>query len=143
MHVERTFTVSHHITDVFDYFSDFTRTEQWDPGTLETTRTSGDGGLGTTYRNRSTFMGRTVTLTYTTVAFDRPHFFSVRGVNGKTTTSDTLTFAPEADGTRIHYRAEFDFPFPLSVVAPLVLRRKLDDLADETVAQMKSAVDSL
>ncbi|MEO7351089.1 MAG: SRPBCC family protein, partial [Marmoricola sp.] len=33
---------------VFAYLSDFTNTNEWDPGTVETTRVSGDGGVGTT-----------------------------------------------------------------------------------------------
>ena len=45
---------------VFDYLSDFTHTNEWDPGTVSTIRTFGDGGLGTTYDNTSEFMGRKV-----------------------------------------------------------------------------------
>ena len=57
MHVERTFTVAQPVETVFDYLADFTHTNEWDPGTVETTRTSGDGGVGTTYANTSEFMG--------------------------------------------------------------------------------------
>ena len=46
MHVERTFTVPQPPDAVFDYLGDFTHTNEWDPGTVETTRTSGDGGVG-------------------------------------------------------------------------------------------------
>ena len=50
MHVERTFTVPRPIEAVFAYLADFAHTEQWDPGTVETRRTGGDGGVGTTLR---------------------------------------------------------------------------------------------
>ena len=43
---------------VFAYLSDFTTTTEWDPGTVRTTRESGDGGIGTRYRNVSRFLGR-------------------------------------------------------------------------------------
>ena len=72
MHVERTLTVPRPIEAVFDYLADFTHTNDWDPGTVETRRTSGDGGVGTTYANTSEFMGRKTELTYETIAHERP-----------------------------------------------------------------------
>jgi hypothetical protein len=40
----------------------------------------------------------------------------------------------------VHYRADFDFGRVGNVVAPLLLRRRLDKLADETVAQIQRAL---
>ena len=51
MDVERSFVVDRPVEEVFDFLADFENTESWDPGTVETRRTSGDGGLGTRYRN--------------------------------------------------------------------------------------------
>lgn len=53
MHREVTTTVAPEV--VFAYLSDFTTTEQWEPGTVRTTRVSGDGGVGTRYANTSRF----------------------------------------------------------------------------------------
>ncbi len=107
MHVERTFTVAAAPDRVFDRLADFTSTEAWDPGTLETRRLAGDGGLGTTYSNVSRFMGRRVELIYETVTHEPPDEVRFRGVNGRTTATDWLRFSPVDDGaaTRIHYRA--------------------------------------
>jgi len=137
MHVERTFTVDRDIEAVFDFLSDFENTEQWDPGTIETRRTSGDGGLGTTYRNRSRFMKRDVELEYETIGFTRPTSFVCRGRNGRTTATDHLTMTRENDRTQIHHKAVFSFPFPVNVVAPVLVRKPLEKLADETVEQIK------
>lgn len=138
MHVERTFSVPLPIEAVFEYLSDFTHTNEWDPGTVQTTRTSGDGGVGTTYANTSQFMGRTVDLTYETVTFDRPNRVRFRGRNKQSSATDDLRFAHGSDTatTVIHYRAEFEFTFPLNLIAPLVVKPKLDALADETVEQL-------
>ncbi|WP_232680605.1 SRPBCC family protein [Nocardioides sp. R-C-SC26] len=142
MHVERTFQVDPPPSAVFDYLADFTRTEEWDPGTVETTRISGDGGLGTTYRNVSEFMGRRVELTYETVEFEPSNRVVFRGSRGKTETRDTLSFAPSADGgTTITYRADFHFGFPLNVIAPIAIRGKLEKLADETVEQLRTRLN--
>ncbi len=140
MHVERTFTVARPIGEVFTYLSDFTTTHDWDPGTLETTRISGDGGLGTTYSNLSKFMGRRVKLVYETVAYDLPREVKFRGVNGGTTATDWFRLSAREDSTEIHYRADFDFSPLLKLVAPLFIKGRLDRLADETIEQMKQAI---
>lgn len=142
MYVERTFTVSRPIEDVFDFLSDFENTKTWDPGTVTTTRTSGDGGLGTTYDNTSKFMGRETSLKYETIGFDRPTFFSARGRNKTATATDSMTFTPDGDRTQIHYRADFEFHGIIKLVAPLVVKPKLDALADETVEQIKQTLES-
>jgi carbon monoxide dehydrogenase subunit G len=141
MHVERTFTVSRAIEDVFDYLSDFENTNEWDPGTIRTTRTGGDGGIGTTYANRSSFAGRDVELTYETIGHDRPTFFCARGTNEQSTATDSMTFTRDGDRTQIRYRADFQFRGFVKYLAPLVLRRKLDTLADETVEHIRESLE--
>ena len=140
MHVERTLTVPRPVEAVFDYLGDFTHTNAWDPGTVETTVVSGDGGVGTTYANTSEFLGRRTSLEYETIAFERPSRLQFRGHNKTATATDTMTFTPDGDGTRIHYRADFDFGRLVNLVAPLVLKRKLDQVADETMAQLEKTL---
>ena len=142
MHVERTFRVSRSIEDVFDYLSDFENTNEWDPGTIETRRTSGDGGIGTIYANTSTFAGRRTELTYETIGFDRPTFFSARGTNRTATATDSLTFTRDGERTLIHYRADFQFHGVVKLAAPLVVRPRLKSLADETVEQLRRSLES-
>jgi carbon monoxide dehydrogenase subunit G len=142
MHVERTFSVPQRIEVVFDYLADFTNTNEWDPGTVETRRTSGDGGVGSTYVNTSQFMGRTVDLTYETITHARPDRVVFRGRNKQSTATDNLSFTRGADETStvVHYRAEFEFAFPINLVAPIVVKPRLNSLADETVEQLKQAL---
>jgi carbon monoxide dehydrogenase subunit G len=141
MHVERTFMVDRPIEDVFDYLSDFEHTNEWDPGTVETTRTSGDGGLGTTYANTSQFVGRRVELTYTTVGYERPTFFSCQGKNSSSTATDSMTFTRHGERTQIHYRADFVFHGVVKLIAPFVVKPKLSDLADETIEDIRTALE--
>lgn len=142
MHVERTFTVARPAEAVFDYLADFSRTEQWDPGTITTVRTSGTGGVGTVYRNTSQFMGRRVELDYTTTVLERPTELTFSGAGPSARTTDRMRLRQvTAASTEIHYRA--DFAFSSSVVrllAPLVAGRKLQRLADETVEQLTAAL---
>jgi hypothetical protein len=43
----------------------------------------------------------------------------------------------------VHYRADFEFTFPVSLVAPLLVKPKLPGIADETVEQMKRTLENL
>ena len=141
MHVERTFRVPRPVEDVFAYLSDFTRTNEWDPGTVSTTRTSGDGGVGTTYANTSQFMGRQVELSYETITYEAPTRLQFRGKNKQSTATDSLTFTATSEaGTEIHYRADFEFHGVLKYLAPLVVKPKLGPLADETVEHLTKAL---
>jgi carbon monoxide dehydrogenase subunit G len=142
MHVERTFTVPRPVEAVFDYLGDFTHTNEWDPGTVETRRTSGDGGVGTTYANTSEFMGRKVDLAYETIVHDKPRRVQFRGTNKQATATDTLTFTPVGESTEIHYRADFEFGRLVNLVAPLFVKPKLEKLADETVEQIQRTLGS-
>ena len=36
----------------------------------------------------------------------------------------------------------FDFPFPVNVVAPVLVRKPLENLADETVEQMRKSLEA-
>ena len=46
MRLQRTVETAGSPDAVFAYLGDFTTTTQWDPGTVETTCVSGDGGVG-------------------------------------------------------------------------------------------------
>ena len=86
-------------------------------------------------------MGRTVELAYETILHEPPTHVVIRGRNGRTTATDDLAFAAEGERTRIHYRATFDFPFPLTLAVPF-LRGRVERLADETVEQLRSSLES-
>ena len=136
-HVERTITVSPGVEEVFIYFADFTNTEEWDPGTVRTTRLSGDGGVGTTYKNVSAFLGRETELTYETITYEPSKELKLRGTNKTATTVDHLTFKPSGAGTEIHYRADFEFHGVAQYVAPIFAPLAMRRLADKTAAQIK------
>ena len=79
--VARTLTVERPVAEVFAYVSDFTNTEEWDPGTVRTTLVSGEGGVGTTYHNVSRFLGRHTELTYVVTEVKAPFLLLLRGEN--------------------------------------------------------------
>ncbi|HSE10920.1 MAG TPA: SRPBCC family protein [Nocardioidaceae bacterium] len=140
--IERTVTVQKPLSQVFEYLSDFTTTNDWDPGTVETVRVSGDGGVGTAYRNTSKFAGRTTELTYVVEDVVPERVFALRGENKTVVAHDTMTFRETPSGTEVRYVAEFDFKGPAKFLAPL-LGPFFKKLGDEAEQGMREALDRL
>ena len=143
MKIVRTVATDRPRSEVFAYLSDFTTTEEWDPGTLRTTRESGDGGVGTRYRNVSKFLGRETELTYVVEESSPPYRLRLRGENDTLVAHDTMTLSEtSAGGTELTYRADFAFKGVARLVAPL-LAPAFRRLGNEAEAGLRSAFASL
>lgn len=127
---------------VFGYLSDFTTTSEWDPGTVRTTRQSGDGGVGTVYKNVSKFVGRETELTYTVVDLEPGQRFALEGKSKTVTAHDLLTFREVGAGTEVTYLADFDFGL-LTPVIGLVMKPFFKKLGDEAQKGMTEALARL
>ncbi len=143
MRVERTVTTDRPVEVVSAYLSDFTHTTQWDPGTVRTQKIQGDGGVGTTYHNVSSFRGRETELVYTVVERLEGAKITLEGVNKTLTALDSMTFTPTASGgTTVTYAADFTFTGIARLAAPF-LRGAFDHLGDEAKAGLQKALDAL
>jgi carbon monoxide dehydrogenase subunit G len=131
--IQRTVETTAPLSAVYAYLSDFTTTNEWDPGTVETTRVSGDGGPGTVYRNVSSFAGRKTELSYTVTDRETDRLFALRGENKTVVARDTMEFAATPTGTRVTYTADFDFKGLAKFVVPFMAPafKKLGDEAEE------------
>jgi carbon monoxide dehydrogenase subunit G len=127
---------------VFAYLSDFTNTNEWDPGTVRTERVSGDGGVGTTYHNTSKFMGRQTELTYVVVELRPDSRFALRGENKSVIASDSMDIAPLGEGARVTYTADFEFKGLGRFVAPLLMPA-LKKLGDDAEQGLREALSKL
>lgn len=134
--VERTLEVARPLSAVFDYLADFTHTEQWDPGTISTTRTD-DGPLrvGSTFRNVSRFGKRVTELDYRVVRLEPDVRLTFTGDNRTVEATDDMTFSGSGDQTVITYRAHFRFKRWVRLIEPM-LKSRFDPIADETVGQL-------
>lgn len=137
----RTVTTTAPPEKVFPYLVDFTNATEWDAGTVSCTRLSGDGGVGTRYRNVSKFAGREVELIYTTEKVEEPTFV-IKGSNDTTTSEDIITVRPSGSGSEVTYKANFTFSGVGRVLEPF-LGPFLNKLGDELVPSMKTALDRL
>ena len=140
--IERTVTSPAPPEKVFSYLVDFRNAEEWDSGTISCERVSGDGGVGTVYRNVSSFAGNTVELDYTVEEVAEPRF-DIVGRNATTTSRDTVTVTPTPDGgSEVVYRAEFTFTGLVRFAGP-VIKPLLERLGDRTAEQLEVALGPL
>lgn len=139
MQIRRSVTVDRPIQRVFAYLSDFTTTTEWDPGTIRTTLQEGDGSVGTTYRNVSSFAGRQTELTYQVIEVSPDRRFALRGENKTVMAHDTMEFTSTPGGTSVTYTAEFSFKGLARLMAPL-LTPALKKLGDEAERGLREAL---
>jgi carbon monoxide dehydrogenase subunit G len=138
----RTFTTHTPPDVVHAFLADFTNAEEWDPGTVECVLLEGDGGVGTRYRNVSSFLGRRTTVEYVAEEIDPPTFVHFRGHNEQFTGHDRIRLEASGAGTRVTYDAEFDFHGVSKVAVPLVAAY-LPFLANKTARHMRERLDRL
>jgi len=142
MKLVRTVRVDKPIETVYAYLSDFTNTTEWDPGTVKTTRVSGDGGVGTTYANTSRFAGRRTQLTYVTTELSSPTRIVLRGENTTVVATDQMELRSVGSGTEVTYTAEFAFNGIAKHLTPL-LKAPIRKLGDEAAEGMRNALNRL
>lgn len=140
--IERVVTVSKPVEVVFGYLSDFENTVEWDPGTVSTVKVDGDGGVGTKYKNTSSFAGRETELEYVVQQLEPGRIFQLRGENKTVTALDTMTFAETGDGTQVTYRAEFEFKGVTRLIESL-FRGQFKKLGDEAETGLATALEKL
>lgn len=142
MRLQKTVVVDKPLAEVFAYLADFTTTTEWDPGTVSTVRQRGDGSIGTTYLNTSTFLGRQTELTYEVREFVPDERIRLRGENPTVVAIDTMSFRKVEAGTEVTYEAEFTFKGPARFLAPL-LRPALERLGRQAQTGMREALSRL
>jgi uncharacterized protein YndB with AHSA1/START domain len=138
--IKRTIRSPRPVTEVFDYLADFTHTNEWDPGTVETRLVSGSGGVGTTYHNTSRFRRRETELTYVVTDLAPAERIVLRGENKTLIATDTMLFASTpTGGTEVTYTADFAFKGLAKLVAPF-LNSAFQQLGDEAETGMRKAL---
>ena len=142
MTLERTVQVDKPISRVYSYLSDFTTTEEWDAGTVRTTRVSGDGGVGTTYANTSRFFGRETDLTYVVTTLEPDKKIALRGENKTVVASDTIVLTGDEQHTQVRYTAQFEFQGFVKYLEPL-LSLTMKRFGDDAQASLQLALQKL
>ncbi len=140
--VTRTFQVPRSPQAVLDYLQDFSRAEEWDPGTVSCEREDpGPVQVGARWKNVSKFLGNKTELTYQLVRLDQDRIV-FRGQNNSATATDDIGIAPgtEPGSTAITYNATIDFHGIAKLASP-VAEVEFERIGDETVTAMTDALE--
>ncbi|MDV3222216.1 SRPBCC family protein [Intrasporangium sp.] len=133
MQFVRTVTVPVPADRVFAYLADFTTTTEWDPASVTTERVSGDGGVGTRYRNVSSFMGREAEVMYVVTELEPGRRLVLRGENSTLVALDEMTVEGDSTRATVTYSATFELKGLRKIAAFALapaLRRLVDNGAD-------------
>jgi carbon monoxide dehydrogenase subunit G len=124
MRIEETFHVDRPPETVFDYMTDPANLAAWQ--TVKTKvepLTEGPPRLGTRIRERTKPpVGKEFEQVVEFTEFDRPRRFHTHIVEGPAPIDGTWSFAPEGDGTQVHFVAEGDLPGPMRIISPVAAR---------------------
>lgn len=106
--VSKTVHIARPPAEVFDYLANFENTAEWDPGVAEATKTSeGPVGLGSTFDLVAMFRGRPIPVRYEITVYEPASRVVLVGTNKQFTGTDDIGIAPDGDGTRVSWNADF------------------------------------
>lgn len=126
------------IEDVFAYVSDFSTTQEWDPGVERAERLDeGDIGVGSEFRLVAVFMGRRNTITYRVTEYEAPNLITLRGETPTVVSLDRITFERTDGGTRLVYDADLSLKGFMRIGDPL-LGVAFKRIGDNALAGMRS-----
>jgi carbon monoxide dehydrogenase subunit G len=126
--------------EMFAYLSDFSSTQEWDPGVIKAQRL-GDAPVrkGTEFRLLTSFLGRKIPLIYRIVEYDPPSAVTFRGESSTVISLDRITFEPSEMGTRITYDADLALKGRFKLAGPL-LRVAFKRVGDRALAGLRETV---
>jgi uncharacterized protein YndB with AHSA1/START domain len=138
--VQRTVVADRPVEAVFAYLRDFENAAEWNAGTVACRRTSGDGGVDTTYVATSRFLGRETELTYTVDDLVPNERIVVVGRNASVTSTDRIEIVPRPMGSEVVHTATFQFAGAarwLEPVLRLPIRRRADSVERTLTAALQ------
>jgi hypothetical protein len=120
--------------ETFKKVSDFSTTQDWDPGVVEGEKlTPGGVDIGSKFRIVARFMGRNSELIYEVTEFTPGRRVVLRGENATVLSVDEITVEPTPSGSRLTYSADLTLKGPLKLLDP-VLGIAFDGIAKKALS---------
>ena len=129
------------VAEAFAYMADFSNARHWDPSvetaTCSTTEPVGNGaGFDLVVR----FAGRKLPMHYSIVSYDEPRLVVLEALQPTFVSRDTITVAPEAEGSSVHYDALLEFKGAGRLLDPL-LQLIFNRTGDKAAGGMRTALN--
>lgn len=141
--VERTIEAACDRQVAFEYVTDFSTTQEWDPGIPEAKRLDdGPVGVGSRFELLSRFGSKEQTIVYEITVLERPERVVFVGDGGNFHGVDEISFAAlDGGGTRVTYVANLALKGVARLAEPFITG-KLEAMSDRAVAGLKAALDA-
>ena len=105
--------------EIFDYLSDFSKSQYWDPAVLEARKiTDGPPTIGTQFELISKFFFAKVPLQYEIVELLAPRRIALPASKPTFSAEDVITIESSVNGSVINYAAILSFKFPFGLLSP-------------------------
>ncbi len=139
--LHETVDVARPVEEAFAYVSDFTTTAEWDSTALTARKlTSGKIAAGTEFEVVCALPVGSVTLIYEVTDLQPGKLIELSGRSKFFDIRDTISFSPSDRGTKIDYRAEFQFK-PLIKPFASLAQAGLEKMGRESVASLGVALE--
>ena len=104
MQAENTVIIDRPVSDVFAFVADGTTAPKWRSGVLDVTRESGDGGVGSVYRQGVKGpMGRRIPADYEVTEFETDRLIAFKAIAGPFRPTGRFLFEPADGGARVTF----------------------------------------
>jgi hypothetical protein len=129
------------VAEAFAYMADFSNARHWDPSVETATRPSTEPvDDGATFDLVVRFAGRKVPMRYAIVSYDEPRLVVLEARQPTFVSRDTITVAPDGEGSSVHYDALLEFKGAGRLLDPL-LQLIFNRTGDKAAGGMRAALN--
>jgi uncharacterized protein YndB with AHSA1/START domain len=120
-------TIARPVDAVFAYLTDGEKCPQWRSGVLDIKRVTGDGGLGTRYRQGVKGpMGRRIAADYEVTAYEPNRRIEFQAVAGPARPHGRYDLAPDDGGTRVSFALDAQLSGLRKLLMGAAVQRTMD-----------------
>lgn len=134
-------TIGRPVEDVFRFVADGENGPRWRTGVVDVGRASGDGGLGTTYRQGVRGpMGRRIAADYEITVLEPNRRLEFQAIAGPVRPHGRFEFEPAAGGTRLTFSLDAQLGFVQQLVMGSMVQRTMDEEV-ASLARLKAVLE--
>jgi uncharacterized protein YndB with AHSA1/START domain len=135
-------TIARPVDAVFAYLADGEKCPQWRSGVLDIKRVSGDGGVGTRYRQGVKGpMGRRIAADYEVTAYEPNRRIEFQAVAGPARPHGRYDLAPNDGGTRLTFSLDAELSGLRKLLMGAAVQRTMD-LEVNALDQLKQVLEA-
>ncbi|MBA3842730.1 MAG: SRPBCC family protein [Actinobacteria bacterium] len=130
------------VAEAFAYMAEFSNAQHWDPSVETATRTTTEPvETGAGFDLVVRFAGRKVPMHYSVVSYAEPRLVVLEALQPTFVSRDTITVAPDGEGSSVHYDALLEFKGAAGRVLDPLLQLIFNRTGDKAAGGMRTALN--